>query len=301
MLRRAYVLTGSFSQTSVPYVWKVLCLSFPAAYSREQRSPIYCSGKRRVALAVVALANRSGRRGTGRVPCRSLRRLRHKNGSDAEATATESDPDPGLMQRIERNSSTSCSSSATPIWPSPVCAERLFVLSLASRNEVNRTTALGMKPSFSRDLKEVSGRAPASRRLEQISIATILRTRCYGLSVISRARLYAGEYLEAARRWPLMRRSPEKENTVSSPEYATFFQMIEPGGESAGLGFALVKSKRRVENCCLPVRRAMHDWSTLQLQSGWLGGRGRQRKGQPLRILATQNSPIERSTQTPVQ
>ena len=30
--------------------------------------------------------------------------------------------------------------------------------------------------------------------------------------------------------------SPEKENTVSSPEYATFFQMIEPGGESADLG-----------------------------------------------------------------
>jgi hypothetical protein len=161
-----------------------------------------------------------------------------------EATAAESDPDPGLMQRIEKFFDALLLKRDSDLAFSYFGPSAYSCVSLASRNEVKQADGIQNEAEYlRRDLKEVTRRAPASRRLEQIinsydpqdPMLRVIRQsheRAYMLASISSREASAFECAG----------SPEKENTVSSPEYATFFQMIEPGGESAGLGLLWSKA-----------------------------------------------------------
>jgi hypothetical protein len=155
-----------------------------------------------------------------------------------EAPAAENHPDPRLMQRVE--------SFFTSLLLKQDADAAFSYFAPSAYACINLALPHGLKPisgvqneaeSLRRDLQEIARRAPASQRLEDIiksydpqdaALRAIhqAHARAYMLTTISSREASALECAAA----------PEDGNNVTSPEYATFFEMIEPGDECAGLG-----------------------------------------------------------------
>lgn len=160
-----------------------------------------------------------------------------------QATTAENHPDPALLQRVEgffhaflvRRDSDQAFSYFTP--------NAYACVNFALANGVKTADNTQSEAHYLRqDLKEVARRAPTSQRLEEIiksydpqdpALRAIPQSheRAYMLTSIPNREASA---LDCAA-------DTAKGNTIVGPEYATFFQMIEPGSESAGLGLLWLK------------------------------------------------------------
>ena len=109
------------------------------------------------------MANRSGR-STGRCRAAASGDLAQKTAVTPEATAAESHPDPGLMQRIEKFFDVLLLERDSDLAFSYFAPSAYSCVSLASRNEVKQANGIQNEAEYlSPGPKEVTRRAPAFR------------------------------------------------------------------------------------------------------------------------------------------
>ena len=146
--------------------------------------------------------------------------------------------DPGLMQQVESFFDVLLIKRDSDVAFSYFAPSAYQCVNLALEPRVKTASGVQKEAEYlRRDLKEVAQHAHTSQQLEQtiesydpedptLKYIHHPHERAYMLASISNAEASAFECGVG----------PRSGGTASSPEYVTFFQMIEPGGESAGLG-----------------------------------------------------------------